>query len=361
MPSHDYDDSYFSDDGDDYYDRPPRSSRRRSAAPRTWARDSEGPGIGGSIQESLRRTFSRRDDSEDREIRRPRERRMSTYPTRHEKRTPSCVVTGPNGVRGVWLYSGPGASKMQRYPTPPPKAHGWTKMFLPYDEDDFDRFGPSMVEPHSPDALEDRSSSQRARRHSPYRGDRHYSDAYTNWRSDRDENNARRRAKQYEAYRAAYEYYCGDDDGPEFDPSSPRGGSSYSRRSSPPPSFSYSRHSSPSPSSSYNRRSSPPRSSYNRQPSPPSPGRTQRPDYYRILRVSPSATQDEIRAAAKKRRIEVHPDKVRREAAKKGKTISRKEEEDMERMAKEVGEAAEVLENRESKREYDDDRRFGGR
>ena len=52
---------------------------------------------------------------------------------------------------------------------------------------------------------------------------------------------------------------------------------------------------------------------------------------------------------------------MRREAAKKGKTISRKEEEDMERMAKEVGEAAEVLENRESKREYDDDRRFGGR
>ncbi len=85
----------------------------------------------------------------------------------------------------------------------------------------------------------------------------------------------------------------------------------------------------------------------------PTPAPSNLPDYYAILRVSPSATPDQIRKAAKIRRIAVHPDTMRRKAAQQGKKLSKADEERIDRVAKEVGEAAEVLENITSKMDYD--------
>jgi len=87
-------------------------------------------------------------------------------------------------------------------------------------------------------------------------------------------------------------------------------------------------------------------------PAPP-PAPDTLPDYYAILRVSPSATPDQIRKAAKIRRIAVHPDTMRRKAVQQGKKLSKADEERIDRVAKEVGEAAEVLENITSKMDYD--------
>ncbi len=67
------------------------------------------------------------------------------------------------------------------------------------------------------------------------------------------------------------------------------------------------------------------------------------PDHYKTLGIPYRASLEDCRVAAKKRRVEVHPDTMRRDAARKGMKLTQKNEEDIERVAKEVGEAAHVL------------------
>lgn len=68
-------------------------------------------------------------------------------------------------------------------------------------------------------------------------------------------------------------------------------------------------------------------------------------DYYEVLGVDKNATQDEIKKAYRKKAIQYHPDK------QKGK--SEQEVKDAEEKFKEIGEAYEVLGNKEKRAEYD--------
>ena len=81
-------------------------------------------------------------------------------------------------------------------------------------------------------------------------------------------------------------------------------------------------------------------------------------DYYATLGILPTATLDEVRAAAKKRRVATHPDKCK----KPGMTEAQKMEIDEE--AKRVGEAAVNLSDESLRAKYDYEhhmkKRFGG-
>lgn len=74
-------------------------------------------------------------------------------------------------------------------------------------------------------------------------------------------------------------------------------------------------------------------------------------DLYERLRVHPLSTAAEIAQAAKKRRIEVHPDRVRKLG------MTERELEEIDEIAKDVGYAADVLQDAEKKRRYDRERR----
>ena len=71
------------------------------------------------------------------------------------------------------------------------------------------------------------------------------------------------------------------------------------------------------------------------------------PDHYATLKLGPSATDEEIKSAAKRRRVEVHPDKLKKEG------MSESERAKIDEAAAKVGQAADVLQNPEQKREYD--------
>ncbi|MDI1487888.1 MAG: hypothetical protein OHK93_007161 [Ramalina farinacea] len=81
-------------------------------------------------------------------------------------------------------------------------------------------------------------------------------------------------------------------------------------------------------------------------------------DYYATLGITPTATLEEVRAAAKKRRIATHPDKCK----KPGMTEAQIKEIDEE--AKRVGEAAVCLSDKNARARYDYEhhatKRFGG-
>ncbi|KAL8762261.1 MAG: hypothetical protein Q9184_001709 [Pyrenodesmia sp. 2 TL-2023] len=74
-------------------------------------------------------------------------------------------------------------------------------------------------------------------------------------------------------------------------------------------------------------------------------------DLYERLRVHPLSTDAEIAQAAKKRRIEVHPDRERKPG------MTERELNEIDEIAKEVGYAADVLQDAEKKRRYDRERR----
>ena len=71
------------------------------------------------------------------------------------------------------------------------------------------------------------------------------------------------------------------------------------------------------------------------------------PNYYATLEIDHLATADEIKIAAKRRRVEVHPDRLKRIG------MSDSESAKIDSVAAMVGQAAEVLQNPEMKREHD--------
>lgn len=71
------------------------------------------------------------------------------------------------------------------------------------------------------------------------------------------------------------------------------------------------------------------------------------PDLYGDLRIHPSSTQGEIAQAARKRRIEVHPDKLKKPG------MTDKELEKIDQTAMQVGRAADILLDPEKKAKYD--------
>ena len=88
------------------------------------------------------------------------------------------------------------------------------------------------------------------------------------------------------------------------------------------------------------------------RPSSPRPSRanvtvTSLPDYYAILRIPPTASAGEVGRAARKRRIEVHPDRLKRP------NMSKQKQDEIDEAAKAVGMAADVLGNEDKRNEYD--------
>lgn len=71
------------------------------------------------------------------------------------------------------------------------------------------------------------------------------------------------------------------------------------------------------------------------------------PDYYAFLKLHHLATPAEIKSAAKRRRVEVHPDKLKKPG------MSDSEQAKIDGEAAKVGEAADVLQNPQQKWEYD--------
>ena len=71
------------------------------------------------------------------------------------------------------------------------------------------------------------------------------------------------------------------------------------------------------------------------------------PDFYAILKISHLATDGQIRSAAKRRRVEVHPDQNKKAG------MSKSEMDEIDAVAATVGEASEVLLDPEQKRKYD--------
>ncbi|KAF6219842.1 hypothetical protein HO133_003667 [Letharia lupina] len=71
------------------------------------------------------------------------------------------------------------------------------------------------------------------------------------------------------------------------------------------------------------------------------------PDHYATLKIGPHATDKEIKSAAKRRRVEVHPDKLKKEG------MSDSERVKIDAAAAMVGHAADVLQNPEQKLRYD--------
>lgn len=65
------------------------------------------------------------------------------------------------------------------------------------------------------------------------------------------------------------------------------------------------------------------------------------------MKLGPLATSEEIKSAAKRRRVEVHPDKLKKSG------MSDSERAKIDAAAAEVGQAADVLSNPEQKLEYD--------
>ena len=84
-----------------------------------------------------------------------------------------------------------------------------------------------------------------------------------------------------------------------------------------------------------------------RQEIPQPRAKEELPDHYGTLRLDPLATDEEIKSAAKRRRVEVHPDKLKKPG------MSTSELAKIDDAAAKVGQAADVLQNPKQKLEYD--------
>ena len=89
------------------------------------------------------------------------------------------------------------------------------------------------------------------------------------------------------------------------------------------------------------------RNSSHKLPEPKPRARDNLPDLYAILKISHLATDDQIRSAAKRRRVEVHPDRLKRPG------MSESEKDEIDAAAARVGQASDVLLNPEQKLKYD--------
>lgn len=87
--------------------------------------------------------------------------------------------------------------------------------------------------------------------------------------------------------------------------------------------------------------------SSNAMPQPEPEAKDDFPDFYAMLEISPLATEAEIKRAARRKRVEVHPDKLKRPG------MSDLELDKIDAGAAKVGQAADVLQNLEQKLEYD--------
>ena len=81
---------------------------------------------------------------------------------------------------------------------------------------------------------------------------------------------------------------------------------------------------------------------------PPAKPKGHFPNHYATLKVSRDLSQEDVEKAAKKRRIDVHPDKLAKLT-----NLSPEERAKKEAEAKDVGCAADILSNAESRRKYD--------
>ena len=84
-----------------------------------------------------------------------------------------------------------------------------------------------------------------------------------------------------------------------------------------------------------------------RQEIPQPRAKEELPDHYGTLRLDPLATDEEIKSAAKRRRVEVHPDKLKKPG------MSTSELAKIDDAAAKVGQAADVLQDPKQKLEYD--------
>lgn len=101
----------------------------------------------------------------------------------------------------------------------------------------------------------------------------------------------------------------------------------------------------PHSSRSGGRREGNPRSNYQEVPQPKA--EEDLPDHYATLGINPFATNAEIKGAAKRRRVEVHPDKWKNQG------MSDSECAKIDAAAAKVGQAADILQDPEQKRDYD--------
>ena len=86
------------------------------------------------------------------------------------------------------------------------------------------------------------------------------------------------------------------------------------------------------------------------QRAPAKKAREELPDHYLTLGISPLASAEEIKTAAKRKRVEVHPDRLKKEGMDESELAK------IDAVAAKVGQAAEVLQNAEQKRKYDQQR-----
>ena len=79
--------------------------------------------------------------------------------------------------------------------------------------------------------------------------------------------------------------------------------------------------------------------------------REELPDHYLTLGISPLASAEEIKTAAKRKRVEVHPDRLKKAGMDESELAK------IDAVAAKVGQAAEVLQNAEQKLKYDRQRK----
>ena len=89
------------------------------------------------------------------------------------------------------------------------------------------------------------------------------------------------------------------------------------------------------------------RGNRSRQEKPQSRAKEELPDHYATLEIGPLATEEEIKGVAKRRRVEVHPDKLKKPG------MSASEIAKIDDEAAKVGQAADVLQNPKQRLEYD--------
>lgn len=101
-------------------------------------------------------------------------------------------------------------------------------------------------------------------------------------------------------------------------------------------------------------RATPPPPSPPPPPPPPPPKKESQElaplDIYAILKISPQSSSDDIKRVVKKRRIETHPDKRKRQV------LSQEEEDKIDEESKLVGWAADIMLDPEKRQKYDEER-----